>query len=158
MFINSTGMVSSVGLTAASACAANRAGISGLKDLAVEYRGAPIVGAIVPGLDAITRPGPRLVELLRLSLMDLLRHHPARSWADVPLLVGLAEPGRPGGGAFLADSIVSLAQEALEIRFHPELSKPFATGHTAGFEALGTARSLIRGDCRPVLWPVSTPW
>jgi len=81
---------------------------------------------------------------LRWSLADLLKGHPTRSWEEVPLLVGLAEHGRPGGGADLADSIVGLVQESLGLRFHLRHSKVFAVGHTAGFEALGAARELIQ--------------
>ena len=59
--------------------------------------------------------------------------------------MGLAEKGRPGGGPDLADSIVKQTQEALSVRFHPQHSRAFATGHTAGFEALRVAPELLEG-------------
>jgi len=72
MFIIATGMLSPVGLTAASACAAKRAGISAFEDLPVEYRGEPIVGTVVPGIEPGVRPDRRLAELLiLLSLHNL---------------------------------------------------------------------------------------
>jgi 3-oxoacyl-[acyl-carrier-protein] synthase-1 len=62
----------------------------------------------------------------------------------VPLLVGLAESERPGGCAELAETIVAAVQQKLGAHFHPQLSRAFARGHTAGFEALGVARELLR--------------
>lgn len=50
MFIVSTGMVSPVGLTAESSCAAMRAGIDAFKELPyIDNDREPIVGAVVPG-------------------------------------------------------------------------------------------------------------
>jgi 3-oxoacyl-[acyl-carrier-protein] synthase-1 len=144
MYITGTGMVSPVGLTAASACAAKRAGISAFEDLPVEYGGEPIVGAVVPGIEPGVSPDLRLAALLARSLVDLFKGHQARAWGEVPLLVGLAEHGRPGGGSGLDDSIVGLVQESLGLRFHPRDSKVFAVGHTAGFEALAAARGMVR--------------
>jgi 3-oxoacyl-[acyl-carrier-protein] synthase I len=59
------------------------------------------------------------------------------------LLVGLAEAGRPGGGAGLAPSIINSIQERLGLKFHPRLSSVISQGHTSGFRALKTARELF---------------
>jgi 3-oxoacyl-[acyl-carrier-protein] synthase-1 len=146
MFITATGMVCPIGLNAAAACAAKRAGISAFNDLPYQDNaGEPIVGAVVPGLDLDRQRAPRLVELLTKCLADLMKEQAAGRWEQVPLLVGLAETGRPGGAAELADSIVKRIQEALSVRFHPQLSRAFAAGHTAAFEALRVARELLDG-------------
>jgi 3-oxoacyl-[acyl-carrier-protein] synthase-1 len=145
MFITGTGMVCPVGLSAASACAAKRAGISALADLPYyDNAGEPIVGGTVPGLDWTLPRASRLLKLLTKGLTDLLNGQPDVRWAQVPLLVCLAEQGRPGGGANLAPSIVERVEEELHVQFHPKNSRAFPSGHTAGFEALREARDLLQ--------------
>ena len=51
MFIESTGMVCSVGLSAAAACAAMRAGVANFQETTyLDDEGEPIIAAMVPGL------------------------------------------------------------------------------------------------------------
>lgn len=151
MFIAATGMACPVGLSAASACAAKRAGISAFNDLPYQDNpGEPIVGSAIPDLDWKLRRAPRLVEMLGKALADLLEKQPERRWEQVPLLVGLAEPGRPGGsGEELASSTVGRVQDAIKVQFHPQLSRTFPKGHTAGFEALRVARELVESKKAP---------
>ena len=138
-------MVCPVGLSAASACAAKRAGISALADLPYpDNAGEPIVGGAVPGLDWTLPRASRLLKLLTSGLTDLLNGQPDVHWDQVPLLVCLAEPGRPGGGAGLALSVVGRVEEELSVQFHPKNSRAFPSGHTAGFEALREARNLLQ--------------
>jgi 3-oxoacyl-[acyl-carrier-protein] synthase-1 len=145
MFLTLTAMVCPVGLTAAAACAAKRAGVAALQELPYhDNAGEPIIGAFVPGLDWDLRREARLLELLTKVLADLLKGQPAGAWDQVPLLVSLAESGRPGGGADLAPTILGRLQKALGVRFHPQRSQAFATGHTGGIEALRAARELLR--------------
>jgi 3-oxoacyl-[acyl-carrier-protein] synthase I len=145
MFITGTGMVCPIGLSAASACAAKRAGISALADLPYhDNAGEPIVGGAVPGLNWTLPRASRLLKLLTKGLTDLLNGQPDVRWDQVPLLVGLAEPGRPGGGADLGPLIVERVGEELGLQFHPKHSRAFPSGHTAGFEALREARDLLQ--------------
>ncbi len=144
MFIVSTGLVCSVGLTADAACAAMRAGIAGFDELPyVDNQGEPIIGAMVPGLDPELKRGERLIEMLSMALTDCLNKQPNLDTLRTPLLVGLAEPDRPGGGAHMADSIIKAVEEKLGVRFHPQYSKAICKGHTAGFECLQIARELL---------------
>jgi 3-oxoacyl-[acyl-carrier-protein] synthase-1 len=62
------------------------------------------------------------------------------------LLIGLAEPGRPGGCADLAHSAIDILEDKLGIKFHPRHSQSIAKGHTAGFECLRIARKLFIQD------------
>ena len=56
MHLISAGLVCSVGLSAAAACAAMRAGIAMFEELPyADNRGQPIVGAVVPGSDLRTK-------------------------------------------------------------------------------------------------------
>jgi 3-oxoacyl-[acyl-carrier-protein] synthase-1 len=143
-------MVCPVGLNAAAACAALRAKSSAFNDLPYhDNRGEPIVGATVPGMAALPRTAPQLVELLVKSLAGLLEARSALDWGNVPLLVGLAERNRPGGGADLAETIVAKVQQALNVRFHRKQSRAYASGHTAVFEALAGARRLIHDSTVP---------
>lgn len=148
MYISGTGMVCSVGHHAAGACAALRAGIMMFDDLPYwDDKVAPVVGAAVPGLDG--QFGPRLVEMLARALHDCLSEMPEESLQHIPLIVGLAEPGRPGGGGWFAESIIAHVQERLGSRFHPSLSRVITKGHTAGFEGLRVARELLQAHDVP---------
>jgi 3-oxoacyl-[acyl-carrier-protein] synthase-1 len=64
-------------------------------------------------------------------------------WSTVPLLVGLPEPDRPGVGSTTARRIIARVEAALNVRFHPHLSRVIPQGHTAAFEGLSIARHLI---------------
>ena len=145
MYLGSTGMVCSVGLNRAAACAALRAGIAKFDELPYwDNKATAVVGAAVPVLDMDLQFGPRLVEMLVMALQDCLSRSPALRLQQVPLLVGLAEPGRPGGGTWLDMSIISQVEEKLGVKFHPSLSKIIPKGHTAGFEGLRIARDLLQ--------------
>lgn len=153
LFVTGIGMACPVGLDAASACAAQRAGISALSELPwFDNTGEPIVGAMVPGLDDGLTRGARLLELSLLSISELSARLGDVAWQKVPLLLCLAEPERPGAQADnqrLAQALVDQAQERLGMRFHPELSRVFPGGHTAAFRALAHARALMACGLAP---------
>src|SRR5271166_262946 len=145
MYLSATGMVCSVGLNAAAACAAIRAGIGGFNELPYyDLQGDPVIGARVPGLVADYETDERLVELLSLAVGDCLFGLSSEPLNRVPVLVGLAEEGRPGSKPGLADSIISRVGRRLGVQFNSELSRAFATGHVAAFEAMRTARELFQ--------------
>lgn len=145
MFITSSAMVCPVGLTALTACAAKRAGLSALADLPFpDNSGKPIVGSAVPDVDLAMGSDDRILRLLTGALSDLLEQCSGFKWERVPILIALAEPGRPGGQADLAGSVVARVQQTLGVRFQPQASRAFASGHTGGFEALRAARECLR--------------
>jgi 3-oxoacyl-[acyl-carrier-protein] synthase-1 len=126
-----------------------RAGIAMLAELPYsDDRGEPIIGAVVPGLEPRLTRGQRLIEMLCAALTDCLGDKPGLSTERIPLLVGLAEPNRPGS-ANLAATVVKAVQEKLGRRFHPQHSRGFAAGHTAGFEALKSAQQLLTDSTIP---------
>ena len=144
MFIESTGMVCSVGLSAAAACAAMRAGVANFQETTyLDDEGEPIIAAMVPGLAPELKREERLACLLAAAVADCLRGAIDESLERIPLIIGLAEPGRPGGGAGLADAIAGLLAGKVGMRFLPGLSRVIAHGHTAGFEGLRVARQLL---------------
>ena len=146
MYIVSTGMVSPVGLNAEASCAAMRAGISAFEELPYsDNSGEPIVGAVVPGYTLDTRHfGNRLVKMLAAAVTECLDKTPQLSTEGIPLLVALAEAGRPGFPADLAENIINKLQAALGVNFHPVLSRVVSSGHTSGFEALAIAREIMK--------------
>lgn len=150
MFLVSTGIVCSVGLRASAACAAIRAGIANFEELPYcDNNSEPIFGAITPILTPELQFGPRLMEMLAMTLQDCLCQL-SIPLQRVPLLVGLAESGRPGSGAeWLSENILLYVQKKLRLKFHPRLSKVIPVGHTAGFEGLQIARKLLQNPDVP---------
>lgn len=145
MYVTATGMVCSVGLNAAAACAAMRAGIANFAELPYhDNQGEPIIGAMVPGLTRTFKREEHLIEMLAMALVDCLQKETLGPSADIPLLVSLPEPGRPGGCTGLADSIIERLQNKFNINFHPDLSQTIQKGHTGGFDVLRTARKLLQ--------------
>jgi 3-oxoacyl-[acyl-carrier-protein] synthase-1 len=121
-----------------------RSGMAKFDELPYYHRdGEIVVGATVPGLTTDFEDSDRLAELLSLSLADCLKQAPAEPLEAIPLLVGLSEPGRPGGATDLAGSIINQVETSLKVRFHPTLSRAIPKGHTAGFEGLRVARELF---------------
>src|ERR1700682_4842479 len=103
MHLGATGLVCPVGLSAVPACAAMRAGLSSFGELPYwDRRRSPVVGAAIPGLSLDVQFGPRLLEMLVMALRDCLENAPGLRLEKIPLLVGLAEPGRPGSGESFA--------------------------------------------------------
>jgi 3-oxoacyl-[acyl-carrier-protein] synthase-1 len=150
MNIVATGMVCSVGLTAETTCAAIRAKIVGFEELPfADNGGEPITGAPVPGVDPKLKRRNRLVELLALALEDCLLSGSVKRTASIPLLVGLAEAERPGGGGAWADAIIRDVEAKLSTQFDPARSATLPEGHTSGFEALRTARDLLTDPAVP---------
>lgn len=150
MYIAATSIICPVGLSPQAACAAMRAGIPAFKELPYcDNQGEPIFGAFVPGFNEFPRQGPQLVDMLTQALSDLVKSNSTIDFRRMPLLVGLAEPDRPGADASLAGSIIAKLQDALGVQFHPQHSRTYASGHTACFEALANARELLQDSYVP---------
>jgi len=146
VYFTSSGMVCPVGHTAAAACAAMRAAITGFEELSyVDNEGEPIAGAPVPGLSASNRPSERLFEMLAMSIRECVSAAPWLRLDSTPLLVGIAEPDRPGGLRTPAGALLDEVGRRLEARFYPAFSQVIPAAHTAAFHALAKARELIGG-------------
>jgi 3-oxoacyl-[acyl-carrier-protein] synthase I len=144
MYLTACGLVCSVGLQAKAACAAVRAGIGRFVELPYHHEhGESVIGAPVPELTVDFEDVGRLSELLSRALSECLAAPHASSLSPLPLLVGLAETGRPGSAAPVAEVILAEVQRNLGTRFHGRLSQVIHTGHTSCFEALRVARRLL---------------
>lgn len=146
MYITATGMVCAVGLNASASCVAMRAGIANFVELPYhDNQGEPIIGATVPDLPINLKRDERLVDLLAMALTDCLKDKPSEPLDRIPLLVGLAESARPGGGAELvARSIIERVQEKVGVQFHRKFSQVITKGHVSGFESLRVVRDLFK--------------
>ncbi|HJZ89869.1 MAG TPA: hypothetical protein VKE40_03285 [Gemmataceae bacterium] len=168
MYLGPPGLACPIGLGAAAACAALRAGVAGFEELPFHGRSRrPIIAARVPGVDLRQPRDGRLVDLLALALTDFLATAPELRAKDVPLLVGLAEPGRPGGADRLLPRIIPEVQAKLGVEFHPDQTRAIPEGHTAAFAALHVARDLLQSPDVPAcvvcavdsfVNPVSLTW
>jgi 3-oxoacyl-[acyl-carrier-protein] synthase-1 len=126
-----------------------RAGVSKFEELPYwDRKRWPVIGAVVPELSLDVQFAPRLVEMLSMAVQDCLSQAPELPWDQVPLLVGLAEPERPGSVGASASEIIPHVEAKLGQRFHASLSRVIPKGHTAGIEALRIARDLIQGSER----------
>jgi 3-oxoacyl-[acyl-carrier-protein] synthase-1 len=149
-YLSASGMVCPVGLGVSAACAAMRAGIAKFDELPYwDGKGLPVIGAAVPGLDPDLRFGPRLVELLTMSLRDCLSEMRSLPLRSIPLLVGLAEPDRPGGAPALPATVIREVESRLKVSFHPTFSAVVPRGHTSAFEALRMARDMFQSTAVP---------
>jgi 3-oxoacyl-[acyl-carrier-protein] synthase-1 len=144
--ILASGMVSAVGLNAPASCAAIRCAIDNFTETRFMDKGGEwIIGAQVP-LEQPWRGLPKLVHMVvpainecREWLATVETNMPA---TDVPLLLCVAEKGRPGRLEGLDDELFEEIQRHMKIRFHPR-SAVIAQGRVAGAVAMEHARRLI---------------
>ena len=103
--IVNTGLVSAVGLSAAAACAAIRAGIANSSESPfVNSVGERIVAHQVP----FERPWRGLAKLAKMAasaIEEALRQVPREEWPRIPLVLCVAEQDRPGRLARLDDDL-----------------------------------------------------
>lgn len=146
LFVTRMGMACPVGLSVSSACAAKRAGLSALQELPFfDNACEPIIGATVPILELALPTTTRLCGLMLHALVELIENAPDLDWTQVPFLLCLAEPERPGVNIReLAQAIIQDVSARLGIQFHPTQSRIIACGHVAGMHALHEASRLIQ--------------
>lgn len=130
--ILSWGLCSAVGLTAASSAAAIRARVDGFRETRFMVPGGDwLVGAEVP-LEEPWRGVPRLAHLLAGPVRECLDAVPHLPPGDIPLLVGVAERGRPGRARDLDDALLHEVAGLLDIPLHPASALVPLGGGAAG--------------------------
>ena len=146
--IQAAGMVTCVGLDAASSCAALRARLDGFAETRfMGPDGEWLVGAAVP-LPRNWIGVKRMAHLAAGALSDL-RHQTATALDGVPILLCLAEDGRPGHPIPDPAAFVRLLAEILQIA--PPRLQIIAHGRPSGFVALDRARRQIAAGEDPVI-------
>jgi 3-oxoacyl-[acyl-carrier-protein] synthase-1 len=137
-----TGMVTAVGLTAPSACAAIRAKLTNpTQTRFVDSAGEWITGCVVP-LAASEHSERKLTTMAARVAMECLADVPRDQWSSVALLLCVAENGRPGREQGLEDELRFEIERALGVQFADE-SAVVPLGRCSAVAALSRARELI---------------
>jgi 3-oxoacyl-[acyl-carrier-protein] synthase I len=107
--------------------------------------GAWIVGAEVP-LEQPWRGRGRLARLVAGPIRECLDAAPEAEPESMPLLLGVAEPERPGRLAELDQELLPLVQELLGVRFNHAASRLVAMGRVAGAVGIREAARLVNEE------------
>jgi 3-oxoacyl-[acyl-carrier-protein] synthase-1 len=145
--ILASGMTTGVGLSSAATCAAMRAAITNFVETRFMIRGEFVMGCLVPLLQPL-RGMAKLAAMVIPAIRECLAATPARP-DQIPLLVGVAEPERPGRLGGVEDDLLAAIQADLGT-FHRH-SSILAKGKTSAALLLQRARALIENDRVPAV-------
>ncbi|MEM9454580.1 MAG: hypothetical protein AAGF11_10400 [Myxococcota bacterium] len=141
VYLEAIGLACPVGLTAQTACAAMRAGISRRKEMPyLDEKGRPLVGSFHGEPASGESVAQRALKLLRIALRDLLRQVRPDSLQQTAILCVLP----PQGGQTLAVAMV--AQHLSEYcgePIDPRHVHVLSGGAYAGLQAIASARALV---------------
>ena len=145
-----TGLVTAVGLTAASSCAAFRGKLTNPSETRFIDSGGEWIMAHQVALDQPWRGLTKLAKMAAMVIEEALADVPIAEWADIPLLLCVAEPDRPGRLDGLDDRLFTDIQAELGAKFAPQ-SAIVPHGRVGAAVALAQARTLLAGGCDRVL-------
>ena len=149
LHIRAAGMVSCVGLDAASSCAALRGRLDGFAETRfMGPDGEWLMGAAVP-LPRNWIGLKRMAHLAAGALSDLRRQYPA-ALDGAPILLCLAEETRPGRPVPDPATLARLVAGIMGLPAPPRL-QVIAHGRPSGFVALDRARRLVAAGEDPVV-------
>lgn len=140
--IESAGLVTPVGLTAAASCAAFRAKVSAPTE--TRFMGSDGEWIMAHQVQ-LAQPWGGLAKLAKMAAMaieEALQHLPKAEWAKLPMLLCVAEKERPGRMAGLDDQLFLMIQQELGVTFAAH-SMVITQGRVAAAVALAQARALI---------------
>lgn len=141
--IASSGLVTSVGLTAPAACAAIRAGITNHTETRfIGSDGEWIMGAQVP-LEKPWRGRTKLVQMAAMAIREALEPLGNIAPSSLPLLLCVAEKDRPGRLDGLDDALFTELEGALGMHFHATASAIIPQGRAGVNLGLAQARRLV---------------
>lgn len=140
--IQSTGLVTSVGLSAPAACAAIRAKLTNPREtLFIDAIGNPIQAHAVE-LEQPWRGVAKLARMAAMAIEECLQRFGHVLWPRLPLLLCVAEPERPGRAPALEDRLFAEIEDLLGMRFSAD-SAVISQGRVAVGVALLQARKLL---------------
>jgi 3-oxoacyl-[acyl-carrier-protein] synthase-1 len=146
--IRGTGMVSGVGLSAPACCAAIRAAIDNFQETRfIDAGGEWIIGSMVP-LEKPWRGIAKLARMLALALGECTASTPQLRLDDIPVLLCLAEPQRPGRPTDMGQRAIEETGALLGTSLNPR-SRVIEQGHVSLVTALHQARRLLVEDRLP---------
>jgi 3-oxoacyl-[acyl-carrier-protein] synthase I len=140
--IRSTGLVTSVGLTAVESCAAFRAKIANPTETRFIDSGGEWIMAHQVELEQPWRGLTKLAKMAAMAIDEALQGVPRKEWGRLPLLLCVAEPERPGRMAGLDDQLFLLIEAELGVTFAPH-SVVVPQGRVSVAVALAQARALM---------------
>ncbi|MDP5240087.1 hypothetical protein Q9Q94_11130 [Uliginosibacterium sp. 31-16] len=140
--IRRCGLVTSVGLTAASSCAAMRAKLKNATETGVMGTGPEWIMGHQVALDQPWRGLIKLARMAAMSIREALAGIPAEHWIEIPLLLCVAERERPGRLDGLETELLSQIELELGARFAPH-SAVVPHGRVAVAAALHQARQFL---------------
>ena len=136
-----TGLVSSVGLSSPAACAAIRAKVTNPTETRfIDADGEWIMAHQVP-LERPWSGRTKLVKMAALAIEECLVDVARDNWIDIPLLLCVAEPERPGRVSGLEDRLFDELQRELGVAFAAH-SLVIPHGRVSVATALAHARNL----------------
>jgi 3-oxoacyl-[acyl-carrier-protein] synthase I len=150
-----TGLVTSVGLTAAASCCAFRAKVTNPFETGfIDSSGAWIMAHQVT-LDRPCSGLAKLAKMAALAIEDALQDLARDLWHRLPLLLCVAEAERPGRMAGLDDELITRIQSELSVSFaQPSAVVPH--GRVGVAVALAQARHLLGKASTPGVLIVSS--
>jgi 3-oxoacyl-[acyl-carrier-protein] synthase-1 len=144
-----TGLVTCVGLSAPAACAAIRAKISNpAQSRSRDSAGEWIMTCPVPVEEPRETPA-RLARMAAMAIEESLEDVPRGQWQQVPLLLCVAEPQRPGRAMEPDAALLGAIEGGLGARFAPH-SAVIALGRAGIAHAVRRARELIHEHGAPL--------
>ena len=145
-----TGLVTSVGLTAPSTCAAIRAKLTNPSETRFINSGGEWIMAHQVTLVQPWRGLAKLAKMAAMVIEEALADMPRDDWVHIPLLLCVAEPDRPGRLDGLDHRLIADILDELGVKFAPQ-SAIVAHGRVGVAVALAQARTLLAGGCTRVL-------
>jgi 3-oxoacyl-[acyl-carrier-protein] synthase-1 len=140
--ILSTGLVTSVGHTAAATCAAVRAKLTNPTETRFVDSSGNWMMAHSVALDNAFGGRTKLVKMAALAITECLENVPLRDWRLVPLLLCVAERERPGRLGDIDDKLFNEIQHEIGVEFD-EQSIVVPHGRVGVGSALMHARRLL---------------
>jgi 3-oxoacyl-[acyl-carrier-protein] synthase-1 len=146
--ILNTGLVSSVGLTAAASCAAIRSRLTNPTETRfIDSNGQWIMAQSV-SLDQPWRGRAKLVKMAALAIDECLGCIPRGDWSQIPMLLCVAERERPGRVDGIDDELFAEIQRELGVEFAAE-SLILPHGRVSVGTALMQARRILADTRAP---------
>jgi 3-oxoacyl-[acyl-carrier-protein] synthase-1 len=143
--ITSSGLITSVGLSAPASCAAIRAKISNAIETSyIDSAGEWIMAHQVP-LSEPLRGRTKLAKMAALAIEECLADVPRDHWRNIPLFLCVAESERPGRIEGLDDLLLDEVQQELAAVF-AEQSMVIPRGRVSTVIALARARASITDE------------
>lgn len=154
--VQGLGLVTSVGLNAAASCAAFRAKIANPSETRFIDGGGQWIMAHQVELQQPWRGLAKLSRMAAMAVEEALAQVPRARWSQLPLVLCVAEPGRPGRLDGLDSQLMPMLQQQLGVTFHKQHSALVAHGRVGVAVALHGARRLLFEQGAPQVLVVAT--